>query len=97
MRADEWFTDLKSLAHTFLDKYQTDDLSNDKNFRRVRIAILDTGIAFRGTILEPVPELIRVNYARIKLGKSLDKALPPHEDTNGHGVGFSSKVFLDIF
>jgi subtilisin family serine protease len=86
MRADEWFADLKALSHTFLDKYQTDDLSNDRNFRRVRIAILDTGIAFRGTASAPVPELIKENIGRVKLGKALDKSLPPHEDTNGHGT-----------
>ncbi|KAF2463705.1 subtilisin-like protein, partial [Lindgomyces ingoldianus] len=52
----------------------------------VKIAILDTGIAKRATREMPIPPLISLCGPRVKLGKVVDKSLPPYDDTDGHGT-----------
>lgn len=70
-------------AHTFLDKYQDDCYGVTKATRRVRIAVLDTGVA-RSTAKGPVPSLMK--GPKVKIGKVLDPTLPWNMDNKGHGT-----------
>jgi subtilisin family serine protease len=94
--ADDWFLDLEEHVHSMLDRYK-DDPSTSKPKRRVKIAILDTGVA---RDLKKGPASMR--SPRVKLGKQLDTSLPWGEDVDGHGThaaGLIHKVCpnADIF
>lgn len=85
-----------------MDKYKDYRLDR-KPHKNVRIAILDTGIA-RSSSQGPqgIPRLIADRRVHIKFGKTLDKSLPPNEDTDGHGThaaGLLLKVcpYADIY
>jgi hypothetical protein len=79
-KADEWFRHSEG-AHTFLDPYSNDTVC-DKRRRKVKIAVLDTGIA----ICDGQPELVKEKRPCIKFGKKVKDSLPPWEDLNGHGT-----------
>jgi hypothetical protein len=94
--ADDWFLDLEEHVHSMLDRYK-DDPFTSKPKRRVKIAILDTGVA---RDLKKGPASMR--SPRVKLGKQLDTSLPWGEDVDGHGThaaGLIHKVCpnADIF
>ncbi|USP78638.1 hypothetical protein yc1106_05912 [Curvularia clavata] len=81
--ADEWFDRLQSKTHVFLDQYRDDCFDMTKAARRVRIAVLDTGVA-KSTAKGPVPSLMK--GPRVKIGKVLDPSLPWNVDSKGHGT-----------
>ena len=95
-QADEWLEDLEENAHSLLDKY-SDDSFTTRSSRRVKIAILDSGVVQSGT---KAPALTR--SPRVKAGKQLDKSLPWNEDVDGHGthaVGLIRKIcpYADVY
>jgi hypothetical protein len=81
--ADEWFERLRSHAHALLDKYKEDSFTAKKAERRVKIAVLDTGVA-KSSANGPVPLLMK--GPRVRLGKQMDPSLPWNIDTKGHGT-----------
>jgi len=81
--ADSWFENLRNHAHVLLDRYQDDSFKQKKTERRVKIAVLDSGVA-KSTSRGPVPPLMK--SPRVKLGKQLDPALPWNCDSKGHGT-----------
>ncbi|KAI4699570.1 hypothetical protein J4E81_004595 [Alternaria sp. BMP 2799] len=81
--ADSWFENLRNHAHVLLDRYQDDSFKQKKTERRVKIAVLDSGVA-KSTARGPVPPLMK--SPRVKLGKQLDPALPWNCDSKGHGT-----------
>ncbi|KAI4612198.1 hypothetical protein J4E83_007749 [Alternaria metachromatica] len=81
--ADSWFENLRNHAHVLLDRYQDDSFKQKKTERRVKIAVLDSGVA-KSAARGPVPPLMK--SPRVKLGKQLDPALPWNCDSKGHGT-----------
>jgi subtilisin family serine protease len=74
---------LRDRAHVLLDKYKDDSQKTTKSERRVKIAVLDSGVA-KSPTNGPVPLLMK--GPRIKFGKQLDPSLPWNMDTKGHGT-----------
>ncbi|KAL1628306.1 hypothetical protein SLS54_001879 [Diplodia seriata] len=74
--SDAFFRELELNTHKLLDK---DFQDTEVRPKRVRIAILDTGVSM------PPSHAERVD-AQIYLGKTLDESLPPDQDENGHGT-----------
>ncbi|KAI4679076.1 uncharacterized protein J4E88_006368 [Alternaria novae-zelandiae] len=81
--ADGWFEDLRDHAHVLLDRYKGDSYKAKKTERRVKIAVLDSGVAKSAT-QGRVPHLMK--SPRVKLGKQLDPSLPWNRDSKGHGT-----------
>jgi subtilisin family serine protease len=74
---------LRARSHVLLDKYKDDFWKATKSERRVKIAVLDSGVA-KSSANGPVPPLMK--GPRIKFGKQLDPSLPWNVDTKGHGT-----------
>ncbi|KAI4618473.1 hypothetical protein J4E80_005073 [Alternaria sp. BMP 0032] len=81
--ADGWFDDLRDHAHVLLDRYKDDSYKAKRTERRVKIAVLDSGVAKSAT-QGRVPHLMK--SPRVKLGKQLDPSLPWNCDSKGHGT-----------
>jgi hypothetical protein len=78
---DEWFEDVQTHVHELL-RYN-DDTIPKISARKVKIAILDTGVASKSGNGEVPP---RLKSPRLHRGKELDQSLPWNEDDNGHGT-----------
>ncbi|KAL1637946.1 hypothetical protein SLS56_000503 [Neofusicoccum ribis] len=82
-QSDRFFKNLEDKTHSLLDKYKDRMKDMNKDRKRVKIAILDTGIARNPSSVEP--QVIADAKARIKFGRPLE-TLSPREDENGHGT-----------
>ncbi|KAK8218030.1 hypothetical protein IWZ01DRAFT_491739 [Phyllosticta capitalensis] len=77
--SEEWFTHLQQNAHRFLEKYH-------RHENRVRIALLDTGVALKNpSALEMSAEIQMSLCAQVGGGTRLRNQLPPDKDIDGHG------------
>ncbi|KAK8223071.1 hypothetical protein HDK77DRAFT_432587 [Phyllosticta capitalensis] len=77
--SERWFTHLQQNSHRFLEKYH-------RSGKRVRIALLDTGVALRNPSAVEMSEEIKMDLCdQVVRGKRLRNQLPPDKDMDGHG------------
>lgn len=79
---DVWFRNLKQ-THNLLDKHM------GYSKKKVKIAVLDTGVARRKDLLflgGEAAEHVEIMDGLVKRGYDLKNGLPPNEDVDGHGT-----------